>query len=129
MNNNISTRALLSKNAVFVSSKKLRQHYNDLQNIINLYKRYDTVYFWKPGQHKETDYETTIRIGFFLKIHVEIMYIETTQKCMVIRSIYVNNEKRTIRVLKTICDEIEQILEDRKQLQISRNKLMNRRSY
>ncbi|MBO5098579.1 MAG: hypothetical protein J6C16_00250 [Clostridia bacterium] len=129
MNSNISTRTLIAKNVVFVSTNKLMQIYDELQEAIEVYKRYDTVYFWKPAQRKETDYEKKIQIGFFLKIRVEIMYRETSQKCIVTRSIYINNKKKTVRVLKTMCNEIEQIINDRKQLEASRKKLMNRRSY
>ena len=129
MNSNISTRTLIAKNVVFVSTNKLMQIYDELQEAVEVYKRYDTVYFWKPAQRKETDYEKKIQIGFFLKIRVEIMYRETSQKCIVTRSIYINNKKKTVRVLKTMCNEIEQIINDRKQLEASRRKLMNRRSY
>ena len=129
MNSNISTRTLIAKNVVFVSTNKLMQIYDELQEAIEVYKRYDTVYFWKPAQRKETDYEKKIQIGFFLKIRVEIMYRETSQQCIVTRSIYINNKKKTVRVLKTMCNEIEQIINDRKQLEASRKKLMNRRSY
>ena len=73
MNSNISTRTLIAKNVIFVSTNKLIQIYDELQEAIEVYKRYDTVYFWKPAQRKEIDYEKKIQIGFFLKIRVEIM--------------------------------------------------------
>lgn len=112
----LTTRQQIHKSAWFLPLKNLLKTRDELQEAIHSYEKYAKAYFWKPHKNfynQKVDIEQQIKVGFGLKISIEIHYWETEKKCIVTRNLLINKEKRTIKVLKTMLDELDSIIKER----------------
>ena len=131
MSKKLNTRLFTQSRVVFLPDKYLKEKNAELNEIIAIYQRYKNVHYWTPHKNyynRKYYINKTLRIGLFIEIKVKVSYWETKQKCIVVRSISLNGHKRSIRVLKTISDEIEKIIEKRQSFKNKiKKRLFNRR--
>lgn len=111
-----STRELVQRSTWYLSTKTLLDLVAQLSEAHAVYKKYENVHFWTPHKNyynQKIHFSQEIKIGLRLLILVQVDYWETENQCIVQRKILVNKNKRTLRVLNTILDELDKQIEQR----------------